>query len=212
MTFQTLGSPCGNSRSGCYGFRGVVGTCQNNNDGVNAAMTAYINGYDLTTVPWGILRSFVFHDVSDSTPDASLTVDSSNPGPDCFSQNFLVDNNLNPFSDATVLRSQAWWPAGSPFGALAVDSWNAYQTALICCTGVTGACGGNLIECAIPAGLPSPIVSNRCRVLAHLGLTPATIDAFYASQLAFGVAANYGTNWDPTVVCGGTADPFGDAP
>ena len=58
-------------------FRGIVGTCQNSNDGVNANMTAYINAYNLTNVPWGILRSFVFENVSDPTPDDSLTVDSS---------------------------------------------------------------------------------------------------------------------------------------
>jgi hypothetical protein len=150
----------------------------------------------------------VFDDVAAAAPDPLYTVDADNPGPDAISQCFLVDGNGKPFSTATVQRCQVWWPGLSQFGALAIDSWNPLQTAYAACTGVTTACG-NIYELPIPRNVAGAPYSNRIHYIAHLGLTPANMEAYYNSILAFGIAANYGPNWDVTPICSPSGqDPF----
>jgi hypothetical protein len=210
MTFVTLGSGCG-GLPGCYGFRGlVVSYTGSSPDGVCANMLAWLNGSAATAImealPWGIIQSNTFSDLSLTTPDNlpdGTPVNASNPGPDGVSQWFMIDNTGAPFVEPTGQRCQVYWPAGSNYGVIAVDSWNALQTAWICCTGVTGACGGSIMELPAPnSSLPSPIPWNRLHYIAHLGLTPANIDAYYVSQLAFGVPANYNTGtWNTAQVC-----------
>jgi hypothetical protein len=218
MTFQTLGSGCGQPTAGlCYNFRGVVVTGLVAGDGIWANMYSWLNNFDLTTVPWGYLQTNAVSDPSLTAPDNSssggMPVNSSNPGPAGFSQWFVIDNNGDPFAQPTGQRCQVAWPAGSPYGVYAIDSWNALQTALICCTGTTGACGANVIDIPLPnSSLPGPIPWNRCHYIAQLGLTPANIQSTYVKNLAFGVAANYGANWNVNQVCYPTQFPSPDDP
>lgn len=221
MTFPFLGNNC-SGIGACFAFRGIVASCTgSDNDGVNANMFAYLNAYDLTTIPWGVLRSETFSSVTLTTPDnlpGGSPVDTSSAVDVGFSQWFVIDNTGAPFSEATGQRCQVWWPAHSQYGVLAIDSWNAYQTAYLACTGVTGACGGNIIEVPMPnSSLPAGVPWNRLRYGAQLGLTSSNIQAFYVSNLGLGVAANYGTGrtstpsspWDPTLICSPTPeDPF----
>jgi hypothetical protein len=220
MTFVTLGNGCG-GLAACYGFRGVIVSGLEAGDGVWANMLVWLDDFDCSTVPWGYIQSNTFSNPSLTAPDNSSSggqpVNSSNPGPLAFSQWFVIDNNGDPFAEPNGVKCQVSWPAGSAYGVFAVDAWNAYQTGHICCTGTTGACGASIIEINRPnPELPGPIPWNRLHYVAELGLTPANIDAVYAAQLAFGVAANYGPNWNVNKICfptpiPGTNDPFDDA-
>ena len=147
MTFQTLGAGCTGKPNGCFGFRGIVGTCNDPaNDGVNANMLAYLNAYDLTTVPWGYLRSVTFSLIGLAAPDnlglGGMPLDIGFGGYTAFSQWFVIDGSGNPFIDATGARTQVYWPGGSAFGVWCEDSWNALQTAYCACTGIMSPCEG----------------------------------------------------------------------
>jgi hypothetical protein len=190
-------------------------------DGVWANMLQWLKDFQCDTVPWGYIQSNTFSTPSRTTPDNTSSggapINSSNPGPLAFSQWFVIDNNGDPFAEPNGVKCQAWWPGGSAFGVFAVDAWNAYQTGHICCTGTTLACGGNIVDIPVPTdALPGPIPWNRLHYVAELGLTPSNIDTVYTNQLAFGVAPNYGPNWNVNKVCFPTAfpsvnDPFNDA-
>jgi hypothetical protein len=219
MTFVTLGSGCG-GQPNCYAFRGVVASGLETGDGVWANMLAWLDAFDVSTVPWGYLQSNAFSTTSLTEPDnpesGGEPVNSSNPGPIGFSQWFVVDNDGNPFEEPNGVKCQVYWPGGSLYGIFAVDAWNALQTGHICCIGTTGTCGGSLLEINRPnVELPSPIPWNRLHYVAELGLTAANMDTVYTAQLAFGVAPNYGPHWNPSQACyptvpPGKNDPFDD--
>jgi len=214
MTFPTLGSGCSGLKT-CIGFRGIIAVCANN-DGVNANMIAWVNNYDLTTVPWNILRSVTFSDPSLTEPDNlgadGQPVDAGDASTQCNSICFLIDNTGAPFVNATVQRAQVWWPGGSPFGVIAKDAWNALQTGWLCCCGTTGPCN-KIFELPVPnadyAADFSGTPWNRLQVFAALGLTAATVQSEYVNTMAFGIGPNYGPNWNPSQVCQAAGnDPF----
>jgi len=213
MTFPTLGNNCsGAGLSACQGIRTLTARCTGGNDGVNANMLDWINGFDMSTMPWGSQWIYDFNDASHTTPDSGPFMYSPGFSPPVVSKWNTVDVTGAPLSVADGWRSQIFMPVNSTYGVIGFTVGDS-KGWFACCGSVTSC--GQVVEVPVPNdSLPGSAPFHRMFYWLKPGITNSTdLAAFWAVIQPTTTYVNTGT-WDLSEVCVPSPDnPFdGDAP